>query len=66
MADAGALVFAPATSAEIVDLVLGGPDEGEEPIEKQPREMSTRRRRASVCCETKPSERAVTMTSCCA
>lgn len=40
MADADVPVVAPATDAEIVDL-LGGPDEEEEPLDEQPREIPT-------------------------
>ncbi|KAH7976638.1 hypothetical protein HPB52_017085 [Rhipicephalus sanguineus] len=40
MADADVPVVAPATDAKIVDL-LGGPDEEEEPLDKQPREIPT-------------------------
>ncbi|KAH7982127.1 hypothetical protein HPB52_003180 [Rhipicephalus sanguineus] len=40
MADADVPVVAPAMDAEIVDL-LGGPDEEEEPLDEQPREIPT-------------------------
>ena len=40
MADADVPVVAPATDAEIVDL-LGGPDEEDEPLDEQPREIPT-------------------------
>ncbi|KAL1442533.1 hypothetical protein MTO96_030728 [Rhipicephalus appendiculatus] len=40
MADADVPVVAPANDAEIVDL-LGGPDEEDEPLDEQPREIPT-------------------------
>lgn len=48
MADADAPTVAPATDAEIVDSVFGGPDEEEESTDEQPREVQLRYRRRTA------------------
>ncbi|KAH6927620.1 hypothetical protein HPB50_006270 [Hyalomma asiaticum] len=47
MADADVPFVAPATDAEIVDL-LGGPDEEDEPLDEQPREITNSGTNAGV------------------